>query len=33
MLAMTETKLMHDQAVAYYRKAVELLKAASSGRF
>jgi flagellar basal-body rod protein FlgB len=33
MLSMTETKLMHDQAAAYYKKAVEFLRAASSGRF
>ena len=30
MLAMTETKLQHDSALAYYRKAAELVRTATS---
>jgi flagellar basal-body rod protein FlgB len=33
VLAMTETKLRHDEAAAYYRKAVELTRIATSARF
>lgn len=33
MLRMSHAKLQHDQAAVYYRKAVDLLRAASGGRF
>jgi flagellar basal-body rod protein FlgB len=33
MLAMTETRLRHDEAAAYYRKATDLMRAAMSAKF
>jgi flagellar basal-body rod protein FlgB len=33
MLAMTEAKLRHDSALAYYRKAAELMRTAASAKF
>lgn len=32
MLAMTETKLQHDAALAYYRKAADLVRTAASAK-
>jgi flagellar basal-body rod protein FlgB len=32
MLAMNETKLRHDAAAAYYRKAAEMMRTAASAR-